>query len=72
LCVSGAGLNEKSGEKYRLARKWSVGELDSTRRLAQFKVESEPVKLGGLTKQFGVSATSMQIAVLNPNKLKEL
>uniref|UniRef100_M1DQD7 Uncharacterized protein n=1 Tax=Solanum tuberosum TaxID=4113 RepID=M1DQD7_SOLTU len=34
-----------------------VGVSDLTCHLAQFKVKSEPVKLGGLTKQFGVSLT---------------
>uniref|UniRef100_M1DHI3 Uncharacterized protein n=1 Tax=Solanum tuberosum TaxID=4113 RepID=M1DHI3_SOLTU len=34
-----------------------VGEPDLTHRLAQFKVKLEPVKLGGLTKQFGLSPT---------------
>ncbi|WMV45779.1 hypothetical protein MTR67_039164 [Solanum verrucosum] len=34
-----------------------VDEPDSTRRLAEFEVESEPVKLSGLTKQFGVLLT---------------
>uniref|UniRef100_M1DE61 Uncharacterized protein n=1 Tax=Solanum tuberosum TaxID=4113 RepID=M1DE61_SOLTU len=47
-----------------------------TGHLSQFKVESEPVKLGGLTKKFGTSptksVTSMQIIVLTPKKLKEL
>uniref|UniRef100_M1DG97 Polyprotein protein n=1 Tax=Solanum tuberosum TaxID=4113 RepID=M1DG97_SOLTU len=34
-----------------------VGVPDSTRRLAQLKFNSEPVKLGELKKQFGVSPT---------------
>uniref|UniRef100_M1DDT1 Integrase core domain containing protein n=1 Tax=Solanum tuberosum TaxID=4113 RepID=M1DDT1_SOLTU len=43
-----------------MASRWiaeEVGEPDLTCRYAQFKVKSELVKLGRLTKQFGVSPT---------------